>query len=120
MPEDAGGTTNFHCTFINNGSVLNAGLRRAGVLVDRRANEASATQAGTVRISNVTRVGNDVLIQVRSATGFTYRLQLTPSLQLPAWTDSGPAQPGTGGVLTFTDPGAATNALPRFYRVRVE
>ena len=71
-----------------------------------------------------------MLIQIPSATGFTYRLpvrrnameggQLTPSLQPPAWTDSGPAQPGTGGVLTFTDPGAATNAPSRFYRVRVQ
>ena len=38
----------------------------------------------------------------------------------PAWTDSGPAQPGTGGMLTFTHPGAATNAVTRFYRVRVQ
>ena len=84
-----GGATNFHGTFINNGTVLNA---------------------GTVRISNVHRAGNDVLIQIPSATGFTYRLpvrrntmeggQLTPSLPPPAWTDSGPAQPGTGGLLS--------------------
>ena len=94
-----GGTTNFTGTFINNGSVLNA---------------------GTALISNVHRAGNDVLIQIPSATAFTYRLQLTPSLSPPAWTDSGPAQPGTGGVLTFTDPGAATNAPSRFYRARVQ
>ena len=94
-----GSTTNFHGTFSNNGSVLNA---------------------GTVRISNVTRAANDVLIQIPSVTGFTYRLQLTPSLQPPAWTDSGPAQPGTGGVLTFTEPSSTTNALPRFYRIWVQ
>ena len=92
-------TPNFHGTFINNGSVLNA---------------------GTVRISNVHRAGNDVLIQIPSATGFTYRLQTTPSLQPPAWTDSGPAQPGTGSVLNFADPGAATNASSRFYRVAAQ
>ena len=73
-----------------------------------------------VRISNVTRAGNDVLIQIPSATGFTYRLQTTPSLQPAIWTDSGPARPGTGGVLTFTDPGAATNTPSHFYRARLQ
>ena len=94
-----GGMTNFHGTFVNNGSVLNA---------------------GTVLISNVRRSGNDVLIQIPSVTGFTYRLRLTQSLQPQAWSDSGAAQPGNGGVLTFTDPGAATNASSHFYHVRVE
>ena len=92
-----GGTTNFHGTFINNGSVLNA---------------------GTVRISNISRAGNDVLLQIPSVTGFTYRLQLTPSLQPPAWTDSGLAQPGTGAVLTLRDLGALTSGPSRIYRVR--
>ena len=48
------------------------------------------------------------------------RRQLTPSLQPPAWTDSGPAQPGTGGVLVFTDSGAATNGSARCSRLRVQ
>ena len=86
-------------TFINNGSVLNA---------------------GTVPISNVRRTGKDLVIQIPSVIGFTYRMQITPSLQPPSWTDSDAAQPGTCGVLTFTDPGAATNAFSRFYRVRVQ
>ena len=94
-----GGTTNFHGTFINNGWLLNA---------------------DTVRISNIARLGNDVLLRTPSVIGFTYRLQLTPSLLDAAWTDSGLAQPGSGNVLTFIDSSAGTNGPERFYRIRVQ
>ena len=71
-------------------------------------------------ISKVSRIGDDVSVQIPSVPGLNYQTQLASSLQPPASTDSGPAQPGIGGVLTFTDPGAVTNAPSRFYRVRVQ
>lgn len=91
-----GGTTNFHGTFINNGVVLNAGW---------------------VRATSVGRVGNDEVIQAPSTNGFRYQLQITTSVVSPVWTNSGIAQSGTNGVLTFIDPGGATNKPTRFYQV---
>ena len=91
-----GGTTNFHGTFINNGIVLNAGW---------------------VHVSSVTRVGNDEMISAPSTNGFRYQLQITTSVVSPVWTNSGTAQAGTGSILTFTDPGGATNKPTRFYQV---
>jgi T5SS/PEP-CTERM-associated repeat protein len=92
------GTTNFHGTFINNGTVLDP---------------------SNVRISNVAVSGNDVSIQIGSITCHTYQVQITPSLTPTTWTNSYPAQAGTGGVLTFTDSGGATNQPTRFYRIVV-
>jgi T5SS/PEP-CTERM-associated repeat protein len=91
-----GGTTNFHGTFINNGSVVNV---------------------GAPTISSISRVGNDIVLKLTSVPGLTYQLQSSPALP-SGWSDSGAAQTGTGGVLTFTDLGAATNASFLFYRVR--
>jgi len=93
-----GGTTNFHGAFINNGAVLNA---------------------GDTHSSNFSHVGDDEVIEVLSATGFRYQLQIATSLDPAVWTNSGTAQSGTGGVLTFTDPGGATNQPSRFYHVDI-
>ena len=93
-----GGTTNFHSTFINNGSVLDA---------------------SSVRVSNTVLSGNDVNIRISSVVGHTYQLQIISSLASPSWTNASASQAGTGGVLTFTDPGGATNGPTRFYRVQV-
>jgi hypothetical protein len=93
-----GGTTNFHGTFINNGVVLDAGW---------------------VYVPKVSPVGNDMAIQVPSARGFDYQLQISPSMDSPVWANSGTTQSGTGGMLTFTDPGGATNKPSRFYQIDV-
>jgi T5SS/PEP-CTERM-associated repeat protein len=91
-----GGTTNFHGTFINNGSIVNV---------------------GPPTISSISHVGNDIVLKLTSVLGLTYQLQ--SSLALPSgWSDSGASQTGTGSALTFTDPGAATNESSLFYRVR--
>ena len=79
-----GGTTDFHGTFINNGVVLNAGW---------------------VHVSHVASVTNDVIVEVPSASGFGYQLQVSPSMDSPVWTNSA-AQSGTGGVLTSSIPAA--------------
>jgi hypothetical protein len=94
-----GGTTNFHGTFVNNGSVVSVG-----------------TQIN----SSISHVGDDIFIKLTSIPGLMYQLQRTPSLQSPVWSDIGMTQSGTGGVLTFTDFGAATNASFRYYRVQLQ
>jgi hypothetical protein len=48
----------------------------------------------------------------------TTQLQITDTITPPAWTNAGPSQAGTGGVLTFTDTGGLLRSQ-RFYRVAV-
>jgi len=91
------GATNFHGVFINNGTVLTA---------------------SSVKVSQVSRSGQDFVVQVPSVPGHTYQLQFTSSLSPANWTNTGASQPGTGGTLTFTDYGATANPQ-RFYRVLV-
>ena len=91
------GATNFHSGFTNNGTVLDA---------------------KSVRISQVSRSAQDFVIRIPSVLGHTYQLQYTASLTPANWTNIGLSQAGTGGVLTFTDPGGAANAQ-RFYRLDV-
>jgi T5SS/PEP-CTERM-associated repeat protein len=91
-----GGVTNFHGAFVNHGTVLNA---------------------GSVKVLQVSPSGQDFVVQVPSVPGHTYQLQYTTSLTPTNWTDTAAPQPGTGSVLTFTDPGGATNFPARFYRV---
>jgi T5SS/PEP-CTERM-associated repeat protein len=89
------GSTNFHGAFVNHGTVLTA---------------------GSVKISQVSRSGQSFVVQIPSATGHSYQLQYTTSLVPANWIDTGTSQAGTGGILTFTDSGATTNAQ-RFYRI---
>ena len=93
-----GGGTNFSGGFINNGTVLDA----RSVMI---------SQAGTT--------GPDFVVQIPSLANHTYQVQVTDSLTPPNWTGLGASQSGNGNVLTFTDPGAMTNASARFYRVDV-
>jgi len=93
-----GGGTNFLGGFINNGTVLDF---------------------QNVPISQAGPSGPDFVIQIPSASGHTYQVQVTSTLTAPNWTALGAAQTGNGSVLTFTDPGAITNASARFYRVEV-
>ena len=92
------GSTRFHRAFINNGTVLDS---------------------NGVRLANAALSGNDMIVQIGSVMGHSYQLQTTPSLSPPAWTNSYPAQVGTGGVLTFSDPGGTTNQPSCFYRIAV-
>ena len=91
------GATNFPGGFVNNGTVLTA---------------------SSVKISQASKSGPDMVIQIPSVTGHTYQLQYTTSLTPANWTPTALSQSGTGGVLSFTDPGGAANPQ-RFYRVLV-
>jgi hypothetical protein len=91
-----GGVTNFHGAFINHGTILTA---------------------SSVHVSQVNPSGQDFVVQIPSVPGHTYQFQYATSLTPANWTDTAAPQSGTGGVLTFTDPGGATNLPARFYRV---
>jgi hypothetical protein len=93
-----GGVTNFHGAFVNNGTILDS---------------------NTVIVAQTSISSDDVIVQIQSVVGHGYQLQISPSLEPPAWTDAYAAQPGTGGVLIFTDPGGATNQPSRLYRIQV-
>jgi T5SS/PEP-CTERM-associated repeat protein len=90
------GTTNFHGGFANHGTILTA---------------------ANVEISQASPTGQNFVVHIPSVTGHTYQLQYTTSLRPANWTASGAPQSGTGGILTFTDLGGATNLPARFYRV---
>jgi hypothetical protein len=72
-----------------------------------------------VQVSSITRSGTNITVQIPSVTCATYQLQVTPSLKPATWTSLGAPQNGTGGVLTFTDTGGATNRPGRFYRIDI-
>jgi hypothetical protein len=63
--------------------------------------------------------GTDVMFQMPSAIGSSYQSQVSASLSQPNWQPLGASQNGTGGPLTFTEAGGATNRPSRFYRVRI-
>ncbi len=92
------GVTIFHSAFINPGTVLNA----------------SSVVIGNASVSN-----NDILVRLPSVIGHTYQLQVTPSLAPAVWTNAYATQSGTGSILTFTDPGGATNQPRCLYRISV-
>jgi hypothetical protein len=111
-----GSTVEAYGTLVNNGTidVINGSLVLHGSFI----NKGTLLDASNVRISQVAVSGGDVTVRVPSATGHTYQLQWAPSLTPPTTWISGSAQPGSGGVLTFTDSGGTTNS-ERFYHVSV-
>jgi hypothetical protein len=68
-------------------------------------------------IGSLTHAGSVTQVGFQSIAGLNYGLAYKDRLKDPAWTPLG-SVPGTGGLLTLSDP-AATGPT-RFYRVRVE
>jgi len=101
----------------NNGviDVINGAANFTGGFV----NNGTFQTASSVLIGQASVSGQDVLIQIPSVVGHTYGLQYTISLAPASWADTGPTQRGTGGVLTFTDPGVIGTGPDRFYHVVV-
>jgi len=101
----------------NNGviDVINGAANFTGGFV----NNGTFQTASSVLIGQASVSGQDVLIQIPSVVGHTYGLQYTTSLAPASWADTGPTQAGTGGVLTFTDPGVIGTGPDRFYHVVV-
>jgi hypothetical protein len=102
---------------VNNGVInaVNGSTEFLGGLV----NNGCVLTAANVQISSITRSGNDITVQIPSGNCATYQLQVTPLLKPASWTNLGASQGGTGGVLSFTDTGGATNRPGRFYRIDI-
>jgi hypothetical protein len=97
------GTTNFHGTFINNGTIVDASYFTV-VSVTAQGND--------INIAWTTVGGRSNVVQVASGSGGYSGV----------FTDSSPviAIPGASlGTTNYIDPGALTNASSRFYRVRL-
>ena len=92
------GTTNFHSSFLNAGSILTS---------------------NDLRIVDVSKSGDDIHVKVQSFAGHNFQLQQRDSLMAGDWTDVPGVEAGTGDILTLPDSGGATNSPSRFYRVRV-
>jgi hypothetical protein len=62
------------------------------------------------------RVGNDVQVRFTTVSDKTYGVEYRPEAGEGPWTQLPGVVTGTGGIVTYTDAGAAT--LPRrFYRI---
>jgi T5SS/PEP-CTERM-associated repeat protein len=77
------------------------------------------TNTTPVAVARITISGTTVVLEVPSAYGFTYQLQVNTSLAPTNWTDVGTSQAGNGDLLSFTEPGGTTNSSARFYRIEV-
>lgn len=72
----------------------------------------------TVKITNLSRSGNNVNITFSSLSGLNHTLQFKASLNDAAWTSILPATAGTGNSITIADT-TATN-VSRVYRVSAQ
>jgi len=72
------------------------------------------------RITTMNIVDPDVQISWTTVAGKTNQLQRALSLDGGgSWSNIGSSTAGTGNIVTQPDIGAATNAPPQFYRVRL-
>jgi hypothetical protein len=115
----ASGTTNW---VVNNIALRLGANVITLVAVDESGNSTSVNltviYAPSPTVISITRtVGQTLNLDVLTTIGFTYTLEYTDSLAGTNWT-SGQSQPGTGGVITFSDNTAAGPA--RFYRIHVQ
>ena len=83
-------------------------------LVSASPGTANANGAGPVLI-NMALGDVDATFTLPSVPGFLYRLEFTPSLDVPSWTPLAPDVRATGSSLLFTDP-AFPSTPRRFYR----
>jgi len=103
------GTAEFPGGLVNNGVLLTNGC----VLTE------ADVQISSIIHPSIPLLSNMIIIQIPSVTCAMYQLQVTPSLKPATWTNLGNPQSGTGGVLTFSDSGGATNRPGRFYRIDI-
>ncbi|MEO6183769.1 MAG: hypothetical protein ABIP71_11855, partial [Verrucomicrobiota bacterium] len=71
-----------------------------------------------LRITNISRSGQNILISFTTTSGQQYRLERTTSLALNVWTTSVDNISGTGNVVQVSDVGGAGGTVA-FYRIRL-
>ncbi|HUJ09339.1 MAG TPA: hypothetical protein VL171_04875 [Verrucomicrobiae bacterium] len=78
-----------------------------------------ANAASALKITAINVIGDDYRITFDSAGDRNYDIESTPTLQPPSWEAVTQNVAGTGVPIEIVDPGAATNAPFRFYRIRL-
>jgi hypothetical protein len=78
-----------------------------------------ANPASCFHITSSVVTGNDVQVSFASVLDKNYLLESAASLQSPSWSTVTQNVAGTGSPISITDPGGATNASARYYRVRL-
>ncbi len=78
-----------------------------------------ANPANALRIVGVNAVGIDNVITFTTVLDHNYIAEFSNSLTPPNWTALATNVAGTGSTAQIIDHGAATNAPPRFYHVRL-
>jgi hypothetical protein len=100
-------TNNGILDLITSGSSLPSGLINHGTVLLA----SSVSQVSSFSVS-----GTTATLQIQSYVGHNFQLQSATSLG-GAWQNLGPAQTGTGSILTFTDPNYTGPLI--FYRITV-
>jgi len=100
-----GGTTNFHGTFVNNGSIVGG-------------------PATAFRVSGIVQQGNNILVTWATSAGRTNELQATTGAAGGTYSTNNfvaifTVTNAVGSVTNYLDVGGATNTPARFYRVRL-
>jgi T5SS/PEP-CTERM-associated repeat protein len=96
------------------------GLRAPnGLLLTAQYNSTNLTLVATndLSLQSVRLVGTNVSFDISTASGFTYVVEYTGSLNPPVW-QTLETVPGDGTAKTVTDP--VTSATQRFYRIRIQ
>jgi CSLREA domain-containing protein len=115
--QDNGGPTLTHA-LLNGSPAINAGYNGDFGFIDQRgflrrgSNDIGAFEynAGQLRIVNVARSGNDLVVSFEASAGFAYRLVRKSSAGDAAWQSLSPevvVAATTDGILQLTDPGGA-------------
>ena len=100
-------------TLLANGTVLVAGGNSTGAF-----NDAELYTPDGVRLKQFSISLSTAHLSVQSYVGLSYQLQRSVTMGSGTWQSLGGAQPGTDGVLTFSDLGGAVGSQ-QFYRVVV-
>lgn len=105
-------------TFVNwteKGTSVSTSAGYAFTAITNRTLVANFAQSLTI---SATRNGNVMSLSFPSSAGVTYVLQYKDALTDATWISLLPGSPGTGGLMTLSDPAATTPT--RFYRVWVQ
>ena len=76
-------------------------------------------RASALKISSLTKSGNDMVITFSTVSGKTYRVERSDTLQSGSWTTVQDNIAGTGNDVQVTDTGGATQPK-RFYHLIVQ
>ena len=99
----------------------NATVTGCGTIVGTISNSGTlatnCTAAPSVVITNITKIGNDVVLYFTTLAGQLHVAEYKNSLNDPTWTPIPPGVTGTGAVMTQTDANATVPT--RYYRIRV-